>query len=154
MTPSGGDPHPRKTTGAGVRQEFPPGSRGDEARYVAGEVMTDRPLMAASNRLKGKPGRPKKAESGHVQGTSPVGRGINGGLVEGTVAVTAIAPRLLDLEGSAAYLGVSAWTVRDLEAAGTLHRVRIPLPNNGELRKLLFDREDLDRLIEAWKDNA
>jgi hypothetical protein len=61
-------------------------------------------------------------------------------------------PRLLDLDGSAAYLAVSPWTVRDLEAAGTLKRVRIPLPNNGELRKLLFDREDLDRLIAIWKD--
>jgi hypothetical protein len=42
--------------------------------------------------------------------------------------------------------------VRDLEAAGTLRRVRVPLPHQGELRKLLFDRVDLDRLIDAWKD--
>lgn len=62
-----------------------------------------------------------------------------------------IAPRLLDLRTAAAYLGVSDWTVRDLEAAGTLRRVRIPLPNHGELRKLLFDRTDLDRLVDAWK---
>ncbi|HSB78103.1 MAG TPA: hypothetical protein VLM91_04900 [Candidatus Methylomirabilis sp.] len=60
-------------------------------------------------------------------------------------------PRLLDLEATAAYLGVSPWTVRDLEAAGILHRVRVPLPN-GELRKLLFDREDLDHLVMLWKD--
>jgi hypothetical protein len=62
-----------------------------------------------------------------------------------------IAPRLLDLRTAAAYLGVSDWTARDLEAAGTLKRVRIPLPNHGELRKLLFDRVDLDRLVDAWK---
>lgn len=42
--------------------------------------------------------------------------------------------------------------MRDLDAAGVLRRVRVPLPNGGELRKLLFDRTDLDRLIEAWKD--
>jgi hypothetical protein len=30
--------------------------------------------------------------------------------------------------------------------------VRIPLPHDGEVRKLLFDRVDLDRLIEAWKE--
>ena len=42
--------------------------------------------------------------------------------------------------------------MRDLEAAGTLGRVRVPLPNHGELRKLLFDRVDLDHLIERWKD--
>jgi hypothetical protein len=47
---------------------------------------------------------------------------------------------------------VSVWTVRDLETAGMLPRVRIPLPNGGELRKLLFDRADLDRLVETWKE--
>lgn len=66
--------------------------------------------------------------------------------------VVPILPRLLDLPTAAAYLGVSAWTVRDLEAAGSVPRVRIPLPNAGELRKLLFDRVDLDRLIDSWKE--
>jgi len=66
-------------------------------------------------------------------------------------AVAPVAPRLLDLGGAASYLAVSDWTVRDLEAAGVLHRVRIPLPKGGELRKVLFDRLDLDRLVEAWK---
>ena len=59
--------------------------------------------------------------------------------------------RLLDLHQAAAYLGVSPWTVRDLEAGGTIWRVRVPLSNGRELRKLLFDKSDLDRLIEAWK---
>ena len=36
-------------------------------------------------------------------------------------------PRLLDLGSTAAYLGVSSWTVRDLEAAGELRRARIPV---------------------------
>jgi hypothetical protein len=35
-----------------------------------------------------------------------------------------------------------------------LKRVRIPIANGGELRKLLFDRDDLDRLIVTWKDRA
>ncbi len=60
------------------------------------------------------------------------------------------APRLLDAAAAAAYLGVSPWTIRDLEAAGTLKRVRVPL-RDSELRKLLFDRADHDRLIEMWK---
>jgi hypothetical protein len=68
------------------------------------------------------------------------------------LASPAVAPRLLDLQGTAAYLGVSPWTVRDLEAGGILRRVRVPLPGNGELRKLLFDRADLDRLVEVWKE--
>jgi excisionase family DNA binding protein len=63
-----------------------------------------------------------------------------------------ITPRLLDLPTAAAYLGLSKWTIRDLEAAGTLPRVRVPLPNGGELRRVLFDKADLDRLVAAWKD--
>jgi len=74
----------------------------------------------------------------------------DGALVQYTTAP--VMPRLLDLHVAATYLGISEWTLRDLEAAGTLRRIRIPLPNAGELRKLLFDRTDLDRLIEAWKD--
>jgi len=65
-----------------------------------------------------------------------------------------IAPRLLDLQSTAEYLAVSTWTVRDLEAAGVLRRVCVPLPGGRELRKLLFDRADLDRLIETWKELA
>ena len=114
--------------------------------------MTDKPLAAARERLRRKPGRPRKVNSGHVPGTPPAKGGVNGGSLGGALAVRAIVPRLLSLDATAAYLGISPWTVRDLEAAGVLPRVRIPLPNNGELRKLLFDREDLDRLIEGWKE--
>jgi hypothetical protein len=38
-----------------------------------------------------------------------------------------------------------------LIANGTLKRVRVPLPNGGELRRVLLDREDLDRLVTSWK---
>jgi hypothetical protein len=53
---------------------------------------------------------------------------------------------------AAVFLGVSTWTIRDMIAAGTLLRVRLPLPGGGELRKILVDREDLARCIESWKD--
>jgi hypothetical protein len=66
-------------------------------------------------------------------------------------AVGHIPPRLLDLKAAAAYLGVSPWTVRDLEANGTLQRISIPLGPGRDLRKLLFDRQDLDQLIDSWK---
>ena len=66
-------------------------------------------------------------------------------------AVGHVAPRLLDLKGAAAYLGVSPWTIRDLEANGTLRRVNVPLGMGKDLRKLLFDREDLDQLVDLWK---
>jgi hypothetical protein len=51
----------------------------------------------------------------------------------------------------ARYLGLAAWTVRELEWRGVLPRVRVPQPGGGELRKLLFDRRDLDGLIDGWK---
>src|SRR5215468_6175597 len=67
-------------------------------------------------------------------------------------AIVQVAPRLLDLESAARYLGgISVWTVRDLIANGTLRRVMIPLPNGRDLRRALLDREDLDALIAKWK---
>ena len=76
--------------------------------------------------------------------------------VAGTSATSAlerepIEPRLLNLKAAATYLGVSPWTVRDLEARGVLKRVSVPLSTSAELRKLLFDKVDLDHLIETWK---
>lgn len=109
-------------------------------------------LAAASQRLRRRPGRPRNAES-RQDGGGPEARASRKPDSDGrTLAMQARAPRLLDLRATATYLGVSEWTVRDLDAVGVLRRVRVPLPNGGELRKLLFDREDLDRLIQAWKD--
>jgi hypothetical protein len=111
------------------------------------------PLAGAAERLRRPPGRPRKAqgtESAQASQTSgppaapPFMRAPD-------VPVPGLCPRLLDLGTTAIYLGVSPWTVRDLEAAGTLKRVRVPMAGSGELRKLLFDRQDLDRLVEAWK---
>ena len=76
------------------------------------------------------------------------------GLQAAVAGQIAIAARLWSLDAAAAYLSMSPWTIRDLEAKGVLPRVRVPLPRGGELRKLLFDRADLDRLIGAWKDAA
>jgi hypothetical protein len=76
----------------------------------------------------------------------------NGDGAQVQITVAPVSPRLFDLHVSAGYLGVSLWTVRTLEQQGILKRVRIPLPNQGEVRKLLFDKSDLDQLIEAWKD--
>ncbi len=68
------------------------------------------------------------------------------------LAVRATVPRLLGLEDAAKYLGVSEWTVRNLEWEGVLPRVRIPNGKGGEIRKLLFDVRDLDRLVDRNKD--
>ncbi len=111
-------------------------------------------LAAASQRLRGRPGRPRKAESGQDGGIPDAGSRMTSGLERSPLAQGASVPRLLDLQATAQYLGISPWTVRDLEAAGVLKRVCIPLPGGRDLRKLLFDRADLDRLIEAWKDSG
>jgi hypothetical protein len=118
-------------------------------------VTNKLPLAAARERLGRKPGRPKKFEAAPAPAVTEtsVGRDrehrAGGRLAQ--AAVGSIAPRLLDLKAAAAYLAVSPWTVRDLEASGILQRVNIPLSAHRDLRKVLFDRQDLDRLVEAWK---
>jgi hypothetical protein len=62
------------------------------------------------------------------------------------------APRLLDVESAAAYLSLKPGTIRGLVHGGVLRRVRIPLPDHGELRRVLLDRAALDRLVEVWKE--
>ena len=112
------------------------------------------PLAAASMRLRQKPGRPRKEVTGSLtlDKTSDGDRGrAPGRRTMVYEAVSSLQPRLLDLKAAAAYLGVSSWTVRDLETNGTLRRVNIPSGAGRELRKLLFDRQDLDRLVETWK---
>ena len=116
--------------------------------------MSEQPAYLPSAR-RPRPGRPRKADSGHVPVTSASG-GSNNGSPNGRAltieAVVQIPPRLLDVHGLAAYLGLPEATVYDLAARGVLRRVRIPLPNGEEMRKLLFDRTDVDRAIDLWKD--
>ncbi len=88
----------------------------------------------------------------YVAATVPSNTRVNSGSNGGALAVRATVPRLLDLEGAAKYLGVSEWTVRSLEWEGVLPRVRIPNGKGGEIRKLLFDVRDLDRLVDRSKD--
>lgn len=99
------------------------------------------PLATASQRLRGRPGRPR-TRAPAASNPDPVG----------LAAVRTLAPRLVDLSGAAAYLGgVSPWTVRDLLSAGRLNRVRLP-GLRGDLRRVLLDVQDLDRLIASSKD--
>lgn len=53
----------------------------------------------------------------------------------------------MTLDEAAAYLGLSPWTVRELQWKGDLPRVRLG-------RKLLFDRADVDRLVETMKETS
>ena len=58
---------------------------------------------------------------------------------------TPITSRLLTVPQAAEYLNVSRWQVRTLEWSGELRSIR----NLG--KRLLFDRADLDALVEARK---
>jgi hypothetical protein len=54
--------------------------------------------------------------------------------------------RLLSFHHSAEYCGVTQQTIRRLMARGILTPVRLPA-----VRRILFDRLDLDRMIEGAK---
>jgi excisionase family DNA binding protein len=63
---------------------------------------------------------------------------------------TGAAPgRLLGLESAATYLDTTERSIRKLIERGVLQPVKIPT-----LRRVLLDREDLDRLINAAKAEA
>lgn len=103
--------------------------------------------------------------------TSDVGEAITGGARANalrrsgaagvaTVSGTQAPPpaRLLDTKAAAAYLHVSEFTARDWALQGFFPVVELPprRPRVGErqkraFRRLLVDREDLDRFIEARK---
>lgn len=121
--------------------------------------MSERPLAAASERLKKRPGRPRKdgavspQTSGHPSGPAkPALTATSEAAGKVSPETSPIQPRLLDVDLAATYLSLSPWSIRCLIANRTLRRVRVPLPNGGEMRKVLVDRADLDRLVEAWKE--
>lgn len=58
-------------------------------------------------------------------------------------------PRLLGIQATADYLGIKPWSVRELTWAGTLRPVKL-----GRLRRLLYDRADLDALIDQGKNES
>lgn len=110
-------------------------------------------LADASRRLRRRPGRPRKqpravaSQASAPLAASPLTRENARAVAE----VWPIPPRLLGLKDAAKYAGVSSWTIRGWQAAGVLERVRLPGASGGELERLLFDRLDLDALIEAGK---
>lgn len=111
----------------------------------------DRPHLHVSRPL----GQPRKpSENGHSSGTADTnGLDRSGQNARATARhALALLPRVLGLEAASHYLGVSVRTIQYLVEAGTLKRVRIPMPDGGDLRKLLLDRQDLDALVERGKE--
>jgi excisionase family DNA binding protein len=58
-------------------------------------------------------------------------------------------PRLLSAQAAARCLGVPYTSLRDWALRGHVPIVRVP-----GCRRLWFDRQDLDRLVEAWKERV
>ena len=111
------------------------------------------PLAFASQRLRGRPGRPRKdpdpdyvgmtSEAETSKNRVSMSRPARQRVLAGT-GREVIQPRLLNLRQTAEYLSLSTWTIRNLVDNGTLCRVQL-----GTIRRLLFDRLDLDRLVET-----
>lgn len=76
----------------------------------------------------------------------------NAGLGAGALAHAAsVQPRLLTRPMAAKYLSISIWSLIDLENAGHLRRVRLPVGER-DLRVVLYDKADLDRLVDASRE--
>lgn len=116
------------------------------------------PLATAAQRLRGKPGRPRKsppisepdpgsaqAPQASVHPSTP----LLARLPE--PAVPKMCPRLLDVRGASLYTSLSPRSIRELVATGRLRRVVIPGANGHDMRRVLIDRLDLDAWIERWK---
>jgi len=58
-----------------------------------------------------------------------------------------VPPRLLSAQAAARYLGVPYTSLRDWALRGHIPIVRVP-----DCRRLWFDRKDLDRAIDAWRE--
>jgi hypothetical protein len=136
------------------------------------------PLEAASKRLRKAPGRPRGVDRarlhdasaiapvGHTAGIpAPATRETSGAEARAPAReadahpdrVFAFAPRLLDVESCAFYLGVSSWVIRTWISVGVLRKVELPGVVGDPvavLRRVLIDREDVDRLVTRWSTRA
>jgi excisionase family DNA binding protein len=55
---------------------------------------------------------------------------------------------------AAKYLSLSYWTLPELIWSGAIPLVQLPNKKRGRLRKILVDKNDLDRLIEQSKETG
>jgi hypothetical protein len=101
-------------------------------------------------------GADRRREGAHPRpsGGRPGGQSSTGA---GSGAAAGGGSRLLNLNQAAGYLGLSYWSVRDMVQSGMLQTVRFPAPRARDgraIRRILVDREDLDRLVEQWKERS
>jgi len=116
---------------------------------------TTLPLATASQRLRGRPGRPRTKPRGDNPGDShepartqvrvpparPAAR------PQDSPSCAPPGPRLLTRQQAADYLSLSSDMLDRLTQQGELRRVQLTLGDR-TVRKVLYDRADLDRLVE------
>lgn len=109
---------------------------------------TAKPLEAASRRLRRPPGRPRRQPT-----IGPVREQIGWALraaandaANPTVFANALPPRGLPIIDAATYSGIPERALWRLISTGALRPIRLP-----GMRRVLLDRADLDRLLDAHK---
>lgn len=110
---------------------------------------------------------------GHSTGTARAETGVDRGPERRPTAQRAVVPawpRLLSVELAAAYVGLNVEILREYVRSGRLAPIRPPRPDtarshgyrsgssrrtvaNDTVRRLLFDRADLDAMVDSWKAN-
>ena len=151
-----------RAAGRSTKASRPPAAgRGGGAIRTIGAMRpaATLPLAAASVRLRGKPGRPRKGTAGaQPPDETRVNSGRDGSSQDSQSGRPSLDERrLLDVTMAAAYLGdLGEDTVRELDASGVLTPARVKIPGRGgqPLRKVLFDRLELDRLVAGWRTPA
>ena len=153
--------------GANRPPASPSAEAGGSARYGGGKLdqkdapcepvnsATTLPLAQASRRLRGRPGRPRKTPCGDSSGDSREPRRMEvremaahpAARTQDSPSCAPPGPRLLTRQQAADYLNLSSDMLDRLTQQGELPRVQFALGNRN-VRKVLYDRADLDRLVE------
>jgi excisionase family DNA binding protein len=146
-------PHPLATTAQGPQPR--PVASAKDAPCEPVKSATTLPLATASQRLRGRAGRPRTKPSGDNPGDNgeyqrtqvrvPLAR--PAGPTQDSPSCAPPGPRLLTRQQAADYLNLSPDMIDRLTQQGELPRVQLLLGNRN-VRKVLYDRADLDRLVE------
>jgi excisionase family DNA binding protein len=146
-------PRPLATTAQGPQPRAVASAKDAPCEPV--KSATTLPLATASQRLRGRPGRPRTKPRGDNHGDSsephrtqvrvpparPTAR------TQDSPSCAPLGPRLLTRQQAAEYLNLSLDMIDRLTQQGELPRVQLLLSNRN-VRKVLYDRADLDRLVE------
>jgi hypothetical protein len=113
---------------------------------VTSTASVERPLDAASRRLRRRPGRPRRLLAGPNTGPGIQSAPLEAAKDAGRTGdfATALLPHGLPLPAAAAYSGVPVRALWRLIAAGKLAPVRVP-----GCRRVLLLREQLDALLDT-----